>query len=88
MQQLAQQMQEQQQAGAEQEDKVNAQELRKLLENLLSTSFEQEKVMESFRKMGASDPAYVQQAQKQNMIRDNMKTIADSLFRWAKGFRK
>ncbi|RWU07647.1 DUF4175 family protein [Pedobacter chitinilyticus] len=84
MQQLAQQMQEQQQAGAEQEDKVNAQELRKLLENLLSTSFEQEKVMESFRKMGASDPAYVQQAQKQNMIRDNMKTIADSLFSLSK----
>ena len=84
MQQLAQKMQEQQQAGAEQENKVNAQELRKLLENLLSTSFEQEKVMLALRKMGTTDPAYVSQAQKQNMIRDNMKTIADSLFSLSK----
>lgn len=84
MQQLAQKMQEQQQAGAEEENKVNAQELRKLLENLLSTSFEQEKVMLALRKMTPSDPAYVSQAQKQNMIRDNMKTIADSLFSLSK----
>jgi len=84
MQQLAQQMQEQQQAGAEQENKVNAQELRKLLENLLNTSFEQEKVMVALRKMNGNDPAYVAQAQKQNMIRDNMKTIADSLFSLSK----
>jgi len=84
MQKLAEQMQEQQQAGAEEENKVNAQELRKLLENLLSTSFEQEKVMLALRKMGASDPSYVSQAQKQNTIRDNMKTIADSLFSLSK----
>ncbi|GAB1463113.1 ATPase [Pedobacter sp.] len=84
MQQLAQQMQEQQQTGAEEENKVNAQELRKLLENLLSTSFEQEKVMVALRKMGTADPTYVAQAQKQNMIRDNMKTIADSLFSLSK----
>lgn len=84
MQQLAQQMQEQQQSGAEQENKVNAQELRKLLENLLNTSFEQEKVMVALRKMNGNDPAYVAQAQKQNMIRDNMKTIADSLFSLSK----
>lgn len=84
MQQLAQQMQQQQQAGSEEENKVNAQELRKLLENLLSTSFEQEKVMIALRKMGAADPAYVSQAQKQHMIRDNMKIIADSLFSLSK----
>lgn len=84
MQQLAQKMQEQQQAGEEEESKVNAQELRKLLENLLSTSFEQEKVMSTLRKMGTTDPGYVAQAQKQNMIRDNMKTIADSLFSLSK----
>ncbi|WP_199117879.1 hypothetical protein [Pedobacter sp. ASV28] len=84
MQQLADKLQQQQQAGAEEENKVNAQELRKLLENLLSTSFEQEKVMLSLRKMGASDPGYVAQAQKQNTIKDNMKTIADSLYSLSK----
>ena len=84
MQQLADQMQQQQQSGAEEDNKVNAQELRKLLENLLSTSFEQEKVMMALRKMGNADPGYVAQAQKQNTIRDNMKTIADSLFSLSK----
>ncbi len=84
MQHLADQMQQQQQSGAEEENKINAQELRKLLENLLSTSFEQEKVMTALRKMGNADPGYVAQAQKQNMIRDNMKTIADSLFSLSK----
>ncbi|WP_461789023.1 DUF4175 family protein [Pedobacter sp.] len=84
MQQLAQQMQQQQQQGAEEETKVSAQELRKLLENLLSTSFEQEKVMLALRKMSASDPGYVAQAQKQNLIKENMKTIADSLFSLSK----
>ncbi|MGE6218243.1 DUF4175 family protein [Nubsella zeaxanthinifaciens] len=84
MQQLAQQMQQQQQEGAEEENKVNAQELRKLLENLLSTSFEQEKVMLALRKMSPSDPSYVAQAQRQNIIKDNMKTIADSLFSLSK----
>lgn len=84
MQNLAQQMQEQQQAGAEQENKVNAQELRKILENLLNTSFEQEKVMLALRKMSSTDPGYVAQAQQQNLIKDNMKTIADSLHALAK----
>lgn len=84
MQDLADKMQQQQQSGAEEENKVSAQELRKLLENLLVTSFEQEKVMLALRRMGAADPGYVAQAQKQNMIRDNMKTIADSLFSLSK----
>ena len=79
MEQLAQQMKEDQQQGEEQESKVNAQELRKLLENLLSTSFEQEKVMLALRRMSSNDPSYVGSVQQQNTIKDNMKTIADSL---------
>lgn len=84
MQQLADQLQQQQQAGAEQENKVNAQELRRLLENLLSTSFEQEKVMLALRNMHSADPNYVVQAQKQSAIKNNMKVIADSLFSLSK----
>jgi hypothetical protein len=84
MQELAKQMQEQQQGGQEEESKVNEKELRKLLENLLGTSFEQENVLTSLRKMSNNDPGYVTQAQKQSAIRDNMKTIADSLFSLSK----
>ncbi|MEJ5993877.1 hypothetical protein WG904_05530 [Pedobacter sp. Du54] len=84
MEKLAQKMSEEQQEGEEQESKVNAKELRRLLENLLSTSFEQEKVMLSLRKMTINDPSYVANVQQQNIIKDNMKTIADSLFSLSK----
>lgn len=84
MEKLAQKMSEQQQQGEEQESKVNQKELRRLLENLLATSFEQEKVMLSLRKMTINDPSYVSNVQQQNTIKDNMKTIADSLFSLSK----
>ncbi len=84
MEQLAQKMTEEQQEGEEQESKVNAKELRRLLENLLSTSFEQEKVMLALRKMTINDPSYVSNVQQQNIIKDNMKTLADSLFSLSK----
>ncbi|SFH10900.1 DUF4175 family protein [Pedobacter insulae] len=84
MQALAKKMQEEQQEGEEQESKVNAKELRRLLENLLSTSFEQEKVMLALKKMTINDPSYVANVQKQHTIKDNMKTIADSLFSLSK----
>jgi hypothetical protein len=84
MQQLAQKMKENQQQGEEEESKTNAEELRRLLENLLSTSFEQEKVMLALRRMANNDPAYVPNVQQQNTIKDNMKTIADSLFSLSK----
>lgn len=84
MKQLAEQLQENQQQGEEEEAKTNAAELRKILENLLSTSFAQEKVMLSLRKMSINDPSYVANVQQQNTIKDNMKTVADSLFSLSK----
>ena len=84
MQQLAQKMKESQQQGEQEENKTNAEELRRLLENLLSTSFEQEKVMVALRKMANNDPSYIPNVQQQHTIQDNMKTIADSLFSLSK----
>lgn len=84
MDQLAQKMKEDQQQGQEEEDKTSAAELRRLLENLLSTSFEQEKVMLALRRMASNDPSYIPNVQQQNTIKDNMKTIADSLFSLSK----
>ncbi|MES2417646.1 MAG: DUF4175 family protein [Bacteroidota bacterium] len=84
MQQLAKELKESQQEGEAEESKVNAKALRRLLENLLNTSFEQEKTMLSLRKMTINDPAYVQAVRQQNDIKDRMKTIADSLFSLSK----
>jgi hypothetical protein len=81
---MAQKMKEDQESGEQEADKTNAEELRRLLENLLSTSFEQEKVMLALRRMNSNDPSYIANVQHQNTIKDNMKTIADSLFSLSK----
>nr|WP_121269993.1 DUF4175 family protein [Pedobacter schmidteae] len=84
MEQLAKKLDEMQQDSAEMENNLNAQELRRLLENLLKTSFDQEKVMLNLRRLNSNDPQYTSNVQKQREIKDNMKTIADSLFSLSK----
>ncbi|MES2829093.1 MAG: hypothetical protein V4687_13095 [Bacteroidota bacterium] len=84
MEKMAKKMEEMQQQSSETEAKVNAQELRQLLENLLKTSFDQEKVMLALKTMNANDPLYTANVQKQRGIKDNLKTIADSLFALSK----
>ena len=84
MEKLSKKMNDMQQQGEEMENNLNAKELRMLLENLLNTSFEQEKVMLTLKKMSQADPSYVNNVQKQRSIKDNLKTIADSLYALSK----
>ncbi len=84
MQQMAQKLKDSQEQSSDKENEVNAQGLRKLLENLLTTSFEQEKVLVDIRKMASNDPSYTINVQKQRSIKDNIKTISDSLFSLSK----
>lgn len=84
MEKLSKKMSDMQQQGEEMENNLNAKELRRLLENLLHTSFEQEKVMLTLKKMTAVDPSYVSEVQKQRGIKDNLKTIADSVYNLSK----
>ncbi|WP_235324584.1 hypothetical protein [Pedobacter lusitanus] len=79
MQDIAQQLKDDQQSAAEMESNLQTEELRLLLQHLLKTSFDQEKVMLSLKKMAFNDPAYVAQVQLQRGIKDNLKTISDSL---------
>lgn len=79
MQQMAKKMEEDNQQSSEMESNLNAEELRRLLQNILQTSFDQEKVMQELKKISINDPAYVQKVQQQRVIKDNMKTVADSL---------
>jgi len=80
LEQMAKKMEEMQQQSEQMENNLNVQELRQLLENLLKTSFEQEKVMLSLKRLSSTDPQYTANVQAQRNIKDNMKTIADSLF--------
>ncbi|WP_316819527.1 DUF4175 family protein [Pedobacter gandavensis] len=84
LEQMAKKMDEMQQQSSEMENNLNVQELRQLLENLLKTSFDQEKVMLDFKKLSNNDPLYTSTVQQQRTIKDNMKTIADSLFSLSK----
>ncbi|MEQ7798281.1 hypothetical protein ABDJ41_00605 [Pedobacter sp. ASV1-7] len=84
MEQQAEKLKKMQDDSAEMENNLNAQELRRLLENLLKTSFDQEKVMLNLRRLNSSDPQYTSNVQKQREIKDNMKVIADSLYSLSK----
>ncbi|MBB6273653.1 hypothetical protein HDF26_004113 [Pedobacter cryoconitis] len=79
MQEIAQQLKDEQQSATEMESNLQTEELRLLLQHLLKTSFDQEKVMLSLKKMAFNDPAYIQNVQLQRGIKDNLKTISDSL---------
>lgn len=80
MQKLAEKMKQMNEQGAEAENNVDARELRKLLENLLTTSFTQEKIMIALKQMNTNDPSYRTNVQEQRTVKDNLKTIADSLY--------
>ncbi|HMI03915.1 MAG TPA: hypothetical protein VK541_15625 [Pedobacter sp.] len=84
MEQMAKELEEMQQDSEETETNVNARDLRQLLENLLNTSFDQEKIMLNLKVMSSSDPLFTANVQKQRSIKDNMKTISDSLFSLSK----
>ncbi|MEO6524920.1 MAG: DUF4175 family protein [Mucilaginibacter sp.] len=84
MQQLAQKLQQQQQEGEEKENNVNAKELRELIKNLVTNSFDQEKTMQTLRSLSIADPQYIVWAQKQKDIKDNMKNVEDSLYSLSK----
>lgn len=84
MEKMAKKMEEMQQESSEAKNTVNAQELRQLLENLLKTSFDQEKVMLALKNMNSNDPLYTANVQQQRVIKDNLKTISDSLFTLSK----
>ncbi len=82
MQEMAQKM------GAMQQEAQNSGEdmdaLRQLLDNLLHLSFEQEDLMENYKKMDSKSPEYVKTTQRQKKLKDDAKMIEDSLFALSK----
>ncbi len=80
MQQMAGKMEQKNDEGEEAQNNVDAQQLRELLKNLVNSSFDQEKVMETLKNTNPSDPNYTILAQKQKDIKDNLKTAEDSLY--------
>ena len=66
----------------EQEEDINS--LRSILENLMTLSFDEEKVMYDFSHVGDSDPSYRKYGRKQRSIMDDTRVVQDSLEALAK----
>lgn len=62
----------------------NLDHLRDILENLITLSFDQEKLMKDFRNVNLSDPRFVKLSQEQLKLKDDAKIIEDSLYSLAK----
>jgi len=84
MKKMAQKMKDQMSDDEEQKAKQNIDDLRDILDNLVTLSFDQEKLMKDFRVVDQTDPRFVQLGQTQRKLRDDAQIIQDSLYALAK----
>ncbi|WP_375416900.1 DUF4175 family protein [uncultured Hymenobacter sp.] len=84
MKKMAQKMREQQSEDEDEQAQQNIDDLRNILDNLVTLSFDQEKLMKDFRAVDQTDPRFVQLGQTQRKLRDDAQIIQDSLYALAK----
>ncbi|WP_036692551.1 DUF4175 family protein [Pedobacter glucosidilyticus] len=84
MQEMANKLKEMQNEEETEENQVDAQALRQILQNLLKTSFDQEKLMLDIKNTNINDPRFNEIGQKQRNIKDNLKLVEDSLYSLSK----
>ena len=71
-------------SGSAESAEENMEDLRALLENLITLSFDQEEVLSDLKITSSNDPKYVKLGQKQVKLKDDAKMIEDSLFALSK----
>jgi len=84
MKQLSQKLSQMQQQNEQEQNQVNIESLRQILDQLLTSSFDQEKVMQNLRSTSPNDPNYNKLIQKQKDIKDNLRGVQDSLYQLSK----
>jgi hypothetical protein len=84
MKKMAQQMKMSQESQEGEQNEENMDDLRKILENLITLSFDQEDLMKEFRTVNQLDPRYISLSQKQLKLKDDAVIIEDSLNALAK----
>ncbi len=84
MKKMAKKMKDQMSDDEQQKAQQNIDDLRDILDNLVTLSFDQEKLMKDFRAVDQSDPRFVQLGQTQRKLRDDAQIIQDSLYALAK----
>lgn len=58
----------------------DVEKLKQLLDNLVTISFDQEDLIERFKKIDKNNPKYIEYVQEQKNIRDDLKMVEDTLF--------
>lgn len=80
MKEMSSNLKKQMQAQGMEQLQEDANMLRNILDNLITFSFEQEDLMETFREMGSKSPIYSSKLVKQQILREHFEHIDDSLF--------
>ena len=84
MQQLSNSLQQQQQEMSENNQEEDLESMRRLLDNLLKLSFQQENLITELGKVNMDSPAYKEITRKQRKLQDDARVIEDSLFALSK----
>jgi len=62
----------------------DAEQVKKMLDNLLDLSFEQENLIHNFEEVSLNDPTYMDNADKQKLLQDDFLVVNDSLMALSK----
>ncbi len=84
MKEMGEQMEEEMDAMTAEKQEEDYNTLRQILENLVTVSKDQERLMKEFKAVGGYNPKFVELAQQQKKLRDDTKIIEDSLFALSK----
>ena len=68
----------QQQTGEQMQE--DSEMLRKILDNLVTFSFEQEDLLEEFRELGQDNPVFASKLRRQNILKEHFQHVDDSLY--------
>ena len=80
MQKMAEKMQQSMEMMSDEMQEENEEDMRQILENLITFSFDQETLMEKFEKMTTGHPDFGKRLKKQHQLKTYFEHIDDSLF--------
>lgn len=80
MKELSSKMKQQQQMSAGEQMQEDAAMLRKILDNLIIFSFEQENLLDNFKNMGRENPGFAAGIKRQNVMKEHFQHVDDSLY--------
>lgn len=84
MKEMAEQMTLEMESGAEEQQEEDMGDLRSILENIITLSFDQEKLMADLGQTDGGDPKYNKLGQQQRKLKDDASMVEDSLFALSK----